>query len=809
MDLDRALEHALDGRALLFTGAGFSRGAVNLRGGSFKSAAQFANYLGTQVGLPEGTPLDDASEEFAQKLGGERLLKEIQTEFTARQISKSHEQIPSVRWRKIYTTNYDNVIEQAYLKAGRNLTSVTMGDDIRAISKDPTLCIHLNGYVGRLTLETIWSEAKVTDTSYLTASLAASEWATLFREDVEIASAVFFIGYSLSDLDLRRILFESKTLKEKCFFVVGESPSPSTISRAKRFGTPLHYGTDKLLLQIARKTKSYSSPELIGPIPYCLHRYQVTPGSASLPDRAVFDLLLLGHVGPNFVWKSLHGGKPYALEREAARTAFDYIQAGAGAVVLHSDLGNGKTLILEEIKCKAFEKDYAVYTLVRRADSLYEELDQALQGSQKKLFVVDGYPDWLDVLQTYASRANSQSTIVLSARTSVHDLLIDRLAETLRAPNMKEIAVDVLSSAELGWVSEFFDEYGLWGGSATWSKPQKVDHLRRACHSQWHAILIRLFESPEIRRRLDTLFEDLRKKRNYYDVLVALMILSVLEYVPSVEALPDLAGPRVLETGFKRDPAIREVVDFKSGEIRLRSSVVGEFVLRQIADPNATVQVLISLAKSAHKFRFASPFYLGMLKALARFSNLQHLLPETGSKAAIFGYYETIKVLDFYRTAPLFWLQYAIAGLVFNEFDRAKKYFDAAYSFARGRGTYDSHQIDNHYARFLLVRAIHSRDASRCMADFRAARHLILTQMQRERLHYPYRVATTFAEFYEVFAPSLGEKEKGEIISAAKAVGDRIGKLPDSLQKRRQVIDCLKAMEMIIRPQAVGSSGTP
>jgi hypothetical protein len=138
------------------------------------------------VGLAEGTPLDDASEDFVARFGEDRLISEIRTEFSAKQISKGHELLTCIPWRKIYTTNYDDVIERGYEKAGRSLASVTMSDDIRAISKDSTLCVHLNGYVGRLTRDTIWTEAKITDTSYLTASLVESPWATVFREDIEI-----------------------------------------------------------------------------------------------------------------------------------------------------------------------------------------------------------------------------------------------------------------------------------------------------------------------------------------------------------------------------------------------------------------------------------------------------------------------------------------------------------------------------------------------------------------------------------------------------------------------------------------------
>jgi hypothetical protein len=194
VELDRAFEHALDGNALLFTGAGFSRGAVNLRNGPFKTGSQFANHLAAQVKLPPGTPLDDASEQFAERFGEDRLIKEVEEEFTCKQISKTHQQFQLIPWKRIYTTNYDDVLEQAYRVGEHRLKSVTIGDDIRTIPKDCTLCVHLNGYVGRVTRATIWAELKATDTSYLTHSLADSPWAALFREDMEIARAVFFVG---------------------------------------------------------------------------------------------------------------------------------------------------------------------------------------------------------------------------------------------------------------------------------------------------------------------------------------------------------------------------------------------------------------------------------------------------------------------------------------------------------------------------------------------------------------------------------------------------------------------------------------
>jgi hypothetical protein len=243
------------------------------------------------------------------------------------------------------------------------------------------------------------SEVKLTATSYQTAVLLDSPWAAVFREDLEVARSVFFIGYSISDLDVRRVLFEQKSLTDKCFFIVGDQPSPGTLSRANRFGSVLQEGTDEIAKHFTRKTQSYTPPIETAPLDYCVQRYEVAHPSSTLPDRFVFDLLLFGQIKPEFVWKGLHGGEKYSLPRQVAQTVLKHLDLDKQAAVVHSDLGNGKTLLLEEIKARAVEKDYSIFTLAKHGQSLYEEIESALKQAKKALFIVDNYPDWMEALK--------------------------------------------------------------------------------------------------------------------------------------------------------------------------------------------------------------------------------------------------------------------------------------------------------------------------------------------------------------------------------------------------------------------------
>lgn len=153
--------------------------------------------------------------------------------------------------------------------------------------------------------------------------------------------------------------------------------------------------------------------------------------------------------------------------------------------------------------------------------------------------------------------------------------------------------------------------------------------------------------------------------------------------------------------------------------------------------------------------------------------------------------------MNYTKRNPLFWLQYAIACTLFEEFDRAATYFTIAYSLAEARD-FNAFQIDNHYARFLLMRAIRSKDQGNCMKSFRDARKLIFEQIQTERRHYPFRVATNIGEFFDTFAPVLLAGDKQEIARAAKHILHRIETLPKERQDQRYVVDCRKAMEHVL-----------
>jgi SIR2-like domain len=795
MELEDAIEHALDGDAILFVGAGFSVGAINLKGERFLTGSELASVFAARAGLPSNTSLEDAAEAYEEKFGTDALIRELQQEFTASKLQPYHREIARFPWKRIFTTNYDNVLELAYSTESKKLVPITLDRNIYAIPKQHTICVHLNGYVDILDRNNLDSQLKLTEPSYVTSSVAESPWAMLFRQDIRLAKAIFFLGYSLYDLDIKRLLVESPHLYDKTFYVIGKNPDAATQRRTSRYGSVLNIDVQEIAQLLSSKRSSYQPPERAVSLSSINEHTTVTVRSP-LTDKNFLDLLAFGVRTDALVSESLHFEKTFFLERSETHEVFHLIDSGERIIAISSDLGNGKSLFLDGIRLRALEKGFRVFDVRERVEEAALELESIAKLPDKILVTIEEYQNWLPEIRSFRINASDQAVLIVTARNFINDLAIDDLLKATGNEDVSEIRIDSLDDQEINWFVEALNEYGLWGSFAGQTKQQKTRYLKQNCSRQVHAILLKLFDSPDIGTRLRALSDGLRTQRESYEVLLGVFVLTVLNQMPTIDMLTDIWGPELIgSVAFRRNTVVQQFVDFQRYEILVRSPVSAQYLLRRIADPNLIVNVLIKMAKRANAGAAVSPQYRSLYTTLMKFSSLQLILPED-KPGAVITYYETIKNLEGSKSNVLFWLQYAIACLVIGDLQRAKKYFDTSYSLAEERG-WDTFQIDNHFARFLLVQAV-DLDHRSALENFRSARNIINRQIRDERLHYPYRVAIQYQSFFDTFARKFSSAELFEISTAAKVILDQIQRLPVERKKHRYVSECAHAMGYIV-----------
>lgn len=237
-ELERRLTKPRPGRAILFTGAGFSDGAVNKDNKPIPLARKFAAHLAAELDEEPDIPLTVISELYNERKGDDRALLELlRKEFSTKTISDAQRQILKYPWKRIYTTNYDDVAEFARSPDDSIPDSFTRDRMPFNFESSTRQIIHLNGFVGDLSSSAQVDDFALTLSSYIDRSLFSSPWATTLRQDFDLADIIVFVGYSLSDTDITNILGRNPDLRDKTVAVQWEGLSTSEQRFLERFGS--------------------------------------------------------------------------------------------------------------------------------------------------------------------------------------------------------------------------------------------------------------------------------------------------------------------------------------------------------------------------------------------------------------------------------------------------------------------------------------------------------------------------------------------------------------------------------------------
>nr|WP_041935474.1 SIR2 family protein [Rhizobium leguminosarum] len=106
--------------------------------------------------------------------------------------------------------------------------------------------IHINGYIQSASFNEFKQEIKLTDSQYFSDDFSRSAWGERFRNDIITSPCIVFVGYSLFDLDVARVLNTFEGMKERIFFIIKNKPSRSLQKKLEQFGSIIEVGVEGL-----------------------------------------------------------------------------------------------------------------------------------------------------------------------------------------------------------------------------------------------------------------------------------------------------------------------------------------------------------------------------------------------------------------------------------------------------------------------------------------------------------------------------------------------------------------------------------
>ncbi|EGR1111459.1 SIR2 family protein [Vibrio cholerae] len=769
VDIDLLQQRISSGNAVLFTGAGFSLGAKNILGSEPPMAKELARKLSQLSGLDEES--DDlmfASEVALDLHDHSSILDLLKDNYTINKVSSSHEDICNLPWRRFYTTNYDNSIELSSLNKNKRIESIDISSDPIDYIKKKNVCLHINGKIEGSNESDLIDKIKLSEASYLSAdSFIKSKWKYHFNRDLERASAIVFVGYSMYDIDIKKILFDNPEFADKTYFIVRDGAGFEETFIIRKFGHVLPIGIDKfskLISLIPIENTDETHLESLVP-------YEIIEDTISIRDTDSERFLLYGDYKDDVLQTSFidHNSIPFSTKREHIDSCIDHIRNGS-SIIIQSDLGNGKSIYLEMLKFELSMNGFRVFSLENNDGDYIADIEYLESLDMKFIVVVDDFSNNIDLLSYIKETRPSNVQFILSERNLS---LLDSIDDF--DFNFIEININLLDDSAIENLISIIDNLGAWDAFSALSLEKKRERIKGRFNSQLSMILLGLLNSPNIKEKIRSQTEIIYENSDYKDVIFAICLCEVVNIRATSSIISELVNNNeIFGTSLRSLPEFRTLFRVENNEIKSRSSVLALSLLNNSFSEVYVLDKLLEIVNRLDKDRNKEVDLDKMLTSLLRFRFVEMILPQ--KKSTLNRYYERLKVdCQWLMRSPHYWVQYAMCRLAFDDYKKAQDYLTTAYEQARMKHKdFYTDDIDTQQARLYLNQALNVNDAKKSFTFFIDAHHLLAALPNEGRKF------RQISLYQEIFDKKYSQYSDGDKVSFEYAVRHALQQSNDS-----------------------------
>lgn len=811
MTYEEALKYALMGEAVFIVGSGFSVGAENGLDNEEKKlwvGGRLAKELAKLTDMDEDVQLDIVSQEYIDIYGEKRLVDYLKKHYIVEKYEAYYKALSRVKNLRVYSTNYDDLIEKICSDSGIKIKGYNINEDIRKANKDK-MVMHLNGYINDLEEDVLPESFKLSHLSYNNTKFFDTPWYAYMIDELHSAKAIFIIGLSFnSDLDIRRIV-SNEELKSKIFFIERQELSESNRKFLNKYGRVLLCGVQRFCedLSDSKAEENNDKKEVY------YKSFKKTVGFNSVlkaEDRDVYELFFKGKERPEIYKKNDERVYESLVNRDKVKEVIEGLKNGRSFIV-YSDLGNGKTIFVNQIINLCTDMDFYFLKQVNNT-KIMREIKQICNSEKPKIIICDPANIYLDILKKFSDFDLANVRFIFVMRSSMYDNYYNNIYDTIEVmKNVRfesSINLDVLSKNELLELDDLFSRYGFYGDFAGESQRRRISRLEFKCKSRFQNILLYLFESLHIIERFVESIGNLKDNIILRRMLILTFVSGILELGLNLNDYKILLDINDAERIIRRSKNCGDFLDITEGKIAVKSSIIAKELMMktEVFSKDEVLQVLTSVMKKLDNLYLGSNKYKNAMINLVSCSYISYVFGYQMDSGKLIDYYEKVKELNFCKRNLFFWEQYAIVCININQFDRAKRYFETAYSLAKQRGSaFSAYQIDNHYARYLLENQLYYRKAEDSLKIFVEAHRLLNknSDIEREKKYsryYKFRVARAYKDYYDVFASKYSEKDKDIFLKRCKEMYFSLLNYKNILREdeiRKDVRECESGLKYI------------
>ena len=774
MELEQAIENVLDGQAVLFAGAGFSYGAKNING-DVPSAKMLKKELLRSMGMNENVEygLEMVADFYKKKKSATELVNTLREQYNILSVAEHHKKIMGLQWKRVYTTNYDQVIEKASIESGAGYCrdAIILSDDFESSSKN-LISVHLNGYIERLNVDKLENEFKLTDHSYSCDTLVRNPWFEFMVNDFEAASVIIVIGYSmLFDIDIKR-LFSAPEISRKVIFI--DSPEIDEMSKGllENYGACYPIGIDEFSNKIDVAKKDYVPSMSFSYKSFkCMYHDTLTSLTPSYEDIVKF--YVEGKRCEKLLEKDISGEYKYVLNRKAMDLFLRGYRNNKVYIAL-SNLGNGKTIFIDMVENELRSEDVKVFTYIHRYDLIDQEIESICEETKKCVVIIDNYPGHMDILNKFAQYGHSNITFLLTARNGVNLMFCKQLERALHieSEDIHPLYLNQLQKKEIDDLVSVLENNSLLTAALddVSNGTDLNNFIANDCKANFSNLLLKLFESSNIKKKLERLYDDLEKSENLKvkEVAIFSLLKNISNYDLNFHEILDLFGADYI--AFKRNDIefIPEI--FEQGDenaINVRSSIISLSLLKNIIKMEDVIKTMKKVFLAADNK--SGRTYIELQKSMISHSQFL-FLSSTSDKRDNFiqieNFYNDIRNTKFAKHNPFFWEQFASAYIDMKKYDLVKKCVDTALVEAKRTKSFVPFQVKTVQGRYyvekcyddLLHEKINTNEAIEAVVDATDA-VLLYYNHPENNLYYVFKVVRFYPLIFNIIKNLAGNRE--------------------------------------------------
>ncbi|MBQ7739140.1 MAG: SIR2 family protein [Desulfovibrionaceae bacterium] len=668
-------------------------------------------------------------------------------------------------WHRFYTTNYDNTIE----KIDNDIIPVDTTSPLDSIEIKSKRCVHLNGYIGNLTLDTLDKSFKLTEGSYLdNTGFLYSPWYTVFKRDLERCSALVFVGYSLYDIDIERILVNIPNLKDNTYFIIKSDATENEEFSFKQFGNVFKIGVENFSTLIS-SNNFVKNNNCISSL--SINRYDHEFNSESVRDDDIEKLLFFGSLNNKLLESDvLFKANSYVIFRDRINDVVDVIEDSN--VIVTSEFCNGKTIFLYEclpILNKRFSNIYIIDD--PHSDYINDLISIcSICQHEKIIFVIDDYFQYVSIFEYLSSFNKDNIRFLLFSRNERHEKQKKLLSDINFS--YKEFIIDILTQNEIKNIINLIDSIGFWN-----IESDKYNFVYHQCERQISLLLFNIFESDHIKNKIKSIISNLIDENDVIkNITVVELYLCMLDIKIDFSLLSELSSNAIYDSGIRTNPSFNAIFNIKDGMFVSKSGMFCQKVIKNFIEPDYTIKTLLTIADRINALNSYNRDVVHdeILKSCFKFSTIERILPDNDKEKNIISYYERLKrTIKWLIHDPHFWLQYGMGFIAVNDLNKAQQYLNNAYAKAKRRENYTLDSIHTQQARLYILQAIDCKDIKNSLNIFKQG-HNLLISIQNSK--YKYRQLYLYDLYFKNKKDSLNKDQIDLFLNLCKLMRKNINK---------------------------------